>query len=352
MSTIIEVQAERDYSIKVDVDWLQELGTVLTGYNKVLIIASQEVSEILDLKRKLSDFPNATFFMTPDGEVQKTIATAEKVWDFLGEKQFSRSDLIVAIGGGATTDLGGFVAATWLRGIPWVAIPTTLAGMVDAAIGGKTGLNSPSGKNLIGAFNSPQTVLVDLQVLNSLSDRDFRAGLAEVIKTGLIADLEILRLLQEAEDLTAARALASQLVSRSAQVKAAVVSSDFKESRLREILNYGHSLGHAIEKHSNFALRHGEAIAIGLVFAAELSFLAGSLSAEDVHVHRALLNKFGLPTGYLKSAWPELLNLMRGDKKVRDARLRFIGLSKLGEPIWLEEISESQLVAAYERISI
>ena len=351
MRKLISVAAERDYSIKVDVDWLMELSLILPNYGKVLVISSREVSTILNIESHLSKFPNVHFYSTPDGESQKSIATAEAIWNYLGENQFSRSDLIVAIGGGATTDLGGFVAATWLRGISWIAIPTTLAGMVDAAIGGKTGLNSPSGKNLIGAFNSPAEVLVDLKFLLSLSDRDFQAGLAEVIKTGFISDVEILKILESADNLTGARAVAGELISRSAKVKADVVSVDFKESKLREILNYGHTLGHAIEKHGNFSMRHGEAVAIGLVFAAELSAIAASLSPEEVNRHRVLLEKYGLPTRYERDAWPDLLNLMRGDKKSRGSRIRFIGLAKAGEPIWLEEISENQLIAAYERIS-
>ena len=232
-----------------------------------------------------------------------------------------------------------------MRGISWHAIPTSLAGMVDAAIGGKTGINSSHGKNLIGAFHSPTSVVIDKNFLNSLSERDFNAGMAEVIKCGFISDRKILELALDA------KSNIEELISRSIAVKAQVVSADFKEGRLREILNYGHTLGHAIEKIEDYKLRHGEAVAIGLVFAAELSNIAGGLNPAAVQLHRELLRKFELPTTYRPDALPKLVELMAGDKKSRGSVVRFIGLEDIAKPIWLESVTSDQIAQAYGRIS-
>ena len=271
----------------------------------------------------------------------------------MGAAGFTRSDLIIGVGGGAITDVAGFAAASWLRGIDWVAVPTSIAGMVDAAIGGKTGINSDYGKNLIGAFHSPIEVLIDTSWLSTLSDRDLAAGMAEVIKCGFIADNEILNLLrgQSVSTLRADLPRIVALIKAAAQVKAMVVSSDFKESFAREVLNYGHTLAHAIEVHSKFSLRHGEAVAIGLVFAAELSNLKEHLATDVVAMHRELLLGIGLPISYPRQAWSELLPLLALDKKARGKKLRFVALSDIGQTIRIEDANENELLAAYERIS-
>ncbi|NCZ58199.1 MAG: hypothetical protein EBY75_07885, partial [Actinobacteria bacterium] len=190
--------------------------------------------------------------LLPDGELQKDASTYIRVLEEVSQTSLNRTGVLIGIGGGATTDLTGFVAATYLRGIEWIAVPTSLAGMVDAAVGGKTGINLRTGKNLAGVFHSPAKVIVNIGFLKTLSDRDLRAGMAEVAKCGFISDLKILDLIREDW-----QANIPELVSRSIAVKAQVVSRDFKESFEREILNYGHTLGHAIEKHSNYAMRHG-----------------------------------------------------------------------------------------------
>ena len=258
----------------------------------------------------------------------------------------------MAVGGGAVTDLSGFVASSWLRGIDWVAVPTTLAAMVDAAVGGKTGINSEYGKNLIGSFYSPISVLVDLSWLSTLSDRDFAAGLAEVIKCGFIVDTEIVELLKDRNllDVRSDRALTLELITRSIAVKAKVVSGDFKESFDREILNYGHTLGHAIELHSKYALRHGECVSIGLVFAANLANESGILADQATDLHKKILSNLGLPTSYESRHWPELRANMAIDKKSRSGTLRFVAISEIGKTLRIEAPSESDLLAAYERL--
>jgi 3-dehydroquinate synthase len=217
--------------------------------------------------------------------------------------------------------------------------------MVDAAIGGKTGINARSGKNLIGSFYSQAGVFIDLAFLNTLPKRDISAGMAEVIKCGFIADYKILNLAQDDElDY-------QQLISRSIKVKADVVSKDFKESKLREILNYGHTLGHAIEKNSGYKLRHGEAVSIGMVFAAELSRQLAGLADDAVLLHRELLRNFDLPISYPSNKFKPLLALLANDKKVKNSKLRFIGISKIGKPVWFDDVSPSTLSKAYERIA-
>ncbi|MDX6328886.1 MAG: 3-dehydroquinate synthase, partial [Streptomycetaceae bacterium] len=211
----------------------------------------------------------------PNAEEAKTVEVAAYCWKALGQTNFTRTDVIVGVGGGATTDLAGFVAATWLRGVRWIAVPTTVLGMVDAAVGGKTGINTAEGKNLVGAFHPPAGVLCDLAALDSLPVNDFISGLAEIIKAGFISDPVILDLI-EADPATArtpAGPHTAELIERAIRVKAEVVSADLKESGQREFLNYGHTLAHAIEKNERYSWRHGAAVSVGLVFAAELGRL-------------------------------------------------------------------------------
>ena len=294
---------------------------------------------------KLKESKNLSIISTPAGENQKSIKVMESVWRKCAAVGIERSDAIIGFGGGATTDLAGFAAATWLRGIDWYAMPTSLAGMVDASIGGKTGLNSQSGKNLIGSFYSPRSVLIDTSYLTKLPARDLSAGMAEVIKCGFISDYKILNLVQD--DVIDF----DQLIYRAVKVKAKVVAKDFKENKLREILNYGHTLGHAIEKDSKFRLRHGEAVSIGMVFAAELSNELVGLSKEVVDLHRVLSSNFKLPISYPKSRWKSLSALLLKDKKVKQGKVRFIGISKIGKPVWLEDVPSNTLARVYERIT-
>jgi 3-dehydroquinate synthase len=337
----ITIKADRKYQILVDIDYSVEISNIAQAHQHVVLIAPAKLLKLIKLKK----FSNVIVISVPDGELQKNAKTLEKIWIELGKHKISRADAIIGLGGGATTDLAGFAAATWLRGISWYAIPTSLAAMVDAAIGGKTAINSLTGKNLIGAFYSPSGVYIDLQFLQTLPVRDLSAGMAEVIKCGYISDEKILKLAQE--DVIDFK----ELIYRSIKVKADVVNRDFKESKLREILNYGHTLGHAIEKHSKYRLRHGEAVSIGLVFAAELSNIVGDLSADVVEEHRRILASFNLPISYPKQHLVALQKLMISDKKVKGNQIRFIGLTKVGKPTWFESVNSKQIKMAYERIA-
>jgi 3-dehydroquinate synthase len=347
----ISVSADRKYEVEIDVNWQAAIKPLLVDRGQVAIIVSEAMRDrIVGLPETDAQIH---IFTVPDSEAGKSFATYQKVLDWLGAAGFTRNDLVIAVGGGAVTDLSGFVASSWLRGIDWVAVPTTLAAMVDAAVGGKTGINSEYGKNLIGSFYSPISVLVDLAWLETLSDRDFAAGLAEVLKSGFIVDGVIVELLKgkSVPEVRSDRALTLDLISRTVGVKAKVVSGDFKESFDREILNYGHTLGHAIELHCKYSLRHGECVSIGLVFAANLANQAGILSDEITQLHLSILQRLGLPTTYESRHWAELRASMAIDKKSRSGTLRFVAISEIGKTLRIEAPSESDLLAAYERLS-
>jgi 3-dehydroquinate synthase len=289
----------------------------------------------------------------PDAEAGKSIDVAARCWDELGAAGFTRTDVVIGVGGGAVTDLAGFVAASWLRGVRWVPVATSLLGMVDAAVGGKTGVNIAAGKNLVGAFHPPAGVLCDLDALDTLAADDLVAGLAEVVKCGFIADPEILERI-EADPAAAADprgAVLPELIERAVRVKARVVGADLRESGLREILNYGHTLGHAIEKRERYAWKHGHAVSVGLVYAAELARLAQRLDDATAARHRAVLAALGLPTGYDPAAWPELRATMSVDKKARANTLRFIVLDGLARPGILAGPDERLLEQAYAELT-
>lgn len=350
MSEVL-VRAERDYVVEVGSEWLVSLKSACQNRQRVALIISDAFKERIN-GLDLGNCEVFTFAIG-DGEAGKSSETLLKVWHWLGAAGFTRSDLIVGIGGGAVTDFAGFAAATWLRGLDWIAIPTTVAGAVDAAIGGKTAINSDYGKNLIGSFHSPIKVVIDLDWLTTLSDRDFAAGLAEVVKAGFIADGEILNLLR-GKDIQAVRSnpvLVQELIERSVKVKAEVVSIDFKESFAREALNYGHTLGHAVELDANYSLRHGECVSIGMAFIAQLQLDLGLISQDLADDHIKILSDLDLPTSYKRESWPKLLAHMAVDKKSRGKTLRFVTISEIGKTERLENPDPQVLYSAFEKVS-
>jgi 3-dehydroquinate synthase len=343
------------YEVLVGRQLLGELPGLVGRAKRVAVIHPEALAETGDaLRADLADQGyEAVAVQVPNAEEAKTAEVAAYCWKALGQSGFTRSDVIVGVGGGATTDLAGFVAASWLRGVRWVAVPTTVLGMVDAAVGGKTGINTAEGKNLVGAFHPPMGVLCDLAALESLTTNDYVSGMAEIIKAGFIADPAILDLVEG--DPEGARSPSgphtAELIERSIRVKAEVVSGDLKESGLREILNYGHTLAHAIEKNERYTWRHGAAVSVGMVFAAELGRVAGRLDDATADRHKAVLGSVGLPLTYRGDQWPKLLDTMRVDKKSRGDLLRFIVLDGLGKPSVLEGPDPSLLVAAYGEVS-
>ena len=343
-----------DYPVVVGRGALQALAEHLPGESrKVLIVhAPPLASQAEELRESLQPEREVFLAELPDAEGAKRVEVAAFCWGLLGQLDFHRTDVIVSLGGGATTDLAGFVAATWLRGVALVHIPTTVLAMVDAAIGGKTGINTAEGKNLVGAFYAPRAVIVDPDLLGGLSPNDTRAGLAEVVKCGFIQDPVILDLFEANFDdaLDPSSDTFLELVTRSIAVKAAVVGADFLESGTREILNYGHTLGHAIEHAERYQWRHGAAISIGMVFAAELSRIVAHLGDDEVARHRRILESLGLPTDYPQDRWKSLLAAMNRDKKARSGVIRFVVLDGIGKPRVLAIPDESMLFAAYTEL--
>jgi 3-dehydroquinate synthase len=346
----IDIKAERQYQVRIGADFRDEIKDVAKGRERIAFIFSEKMKD--QVKNLEVGDAEPFYFAVPDSEVAKSTKTLLQLWDWLGAAGFTRSDLIVGVGGGAITDLSGFAAASWLRGIDWVAIPTTVAGMVDAAVGGKTGINSEYGKNLIGAFHSPQRVIVDLQWLGTLSDRDFSAGLAEVVKCGFIRDTKILDILKgkSLAEIRADESLTTELIERSIRVKGDVVSGDYKESFDREILNYGHTFGHAVELDSKYSLRHGECVSIGMIYVAELAYSLDLISESTLLLHRELLESLNLPTTYSGTSWSALLANMKLDKKSRGNTLRFVLLGEIGQTQRVEGPDEGALIAAYEKV--
>lgn len=322
---------------------------------QVLIVHSEHHrAPALEAGRRIAATGRAVHYAAvPDAEAAKTGQVAEQLWGLLGRAAFTRTDAVVGVGGGAVTDLAGFVAATWLRGLPVVQVPTTLLAMVDAAVGGKTGINTAEGKNLVGAFHEPHAVVCDLDLLSTLPRVDYVAGLAEILKAGFIADPHILDLV-EADPDAATRwdaPVAGDLVTAAIAVKADVVTADLKESFLREILNYGHTFGHAIEQVEGYRRRHGEAVAVGMVYAAELAAAAGILSSQVVSRHREVLSSVGLPTAYADGSWPQLSTVMTRDKKARGSVLRFVVLEDIGRPTRLVDPRPEWLRSAYDQVA-
>ena len=351
----ITVAGDRPYDVLIGPGVQAQLGLVLAGTARAAVVHSRSLAAAAGAAVETLQQAGvaAEAVVVPDGEAAKTAEVAAGAWEEFGRLGLTRSDAVVGVGGGAVTDLAGFVAAGWLRGVRWVPCSTSLLGMVDAAVGGKTGVNIAAGKNLVGAFHPPAGVLCDLEALGTLPADDLVAGLAEVIKCGFIADPRILELI-EADPAAAVdprSPVLRELVERAVRVKAEVVGVDLEESGLREILNYGHTLGHAIEKREQYTWKHGHAVAVGLIFAAELSRLAGRLDDRTAARHRAVLETVGLPTAYAPDAWTELLSAMRVDKKARAATLRFVVLDGLAEPGILAGPDEALLARAYSAVA-
>ena len=351
----VEVAVDPPYPVIIGRGLLDELGELLGSRHKVAVLHQPALADAAEKVREelAGRGVDAHRIELPDAEAGKDLPVLGFIWEVLGRIGIGRTDALVSLGGGAATDVAGFAAATWLRGVDIVHVPTTLLGMVDAAIGGKTGINTAAGKNLVGAFHQPLAVLVDLAALDTLPRNELVAGMAEVVKAGFIADPEILEMI-EADPAAAtdpAGTVLPELVRRAIAVKAAVVAADERESALREILNYGHTLGHAIERRERYRWRHGAAVSVGLVFAAELARLAGRLDDRTVQRHRDVLTSLGLPVSYDADALPDLLEAMAGDKKTRSGVLRFVVLDGLAKPGRLEGPDPALLAAAYSEVA-
>lgn len=362
MTDRLIVAGDDPYRVVVGVGALSELAALVPAdVRRVAVVHQAAVAHVVDdLETALSERVDVLRIEVPDGEGAKTAPVVVAAWDSLAARGFTRSDLVVGVGGGAVTDVAGFIAATWLRGVRVIQVPTTLLAMVDAAVGGKTGINISAGKNLVGSFHPPAGVVCDLSLLESLPRADYVAGLAEVVKVGFIADPVILDLIEESpvQALSPSGRHTGELVSRAIAVKAAVVGADLRERAAvgpgglgREILNYGHTLAHAIEKRERFGWRHGDAVSVGLIYAAALARHAGLLDVETARRHKTILQSLGLPVGYSADAWPDLRATMSVDKKSRGTTLRFVVLEGLARARILADPEPALLESAYAEVA-
>lgn len=354
---MIQVETDNPYPVLIGNGVLADVSKYLGDASRVAIFYPASVS---DCALNIAQSIEAEVFSIeiPDGERAKNVQTLDQCWQTLASSGLTRNDLVIGVGGGAATDLAGFVAATYLRGVAYLSVPTTILGMVDAAVGGKTGIDLPQGKNLAGAFHEPRAVFADLDILATLPDREISSGLAEVVKAGFVRNNRILEIIKNcpAGSILPGTDALSELITLGISFKADVVGGDLHERTSvdgkigRELLNYGHTMGHAIELFENFQMRHGEAISLGMVFAAELSHRLSGLSSDEVALHRELLERLGLPTSYSKAPYAKLREYMSRDKKARGANLRFIGLEAIGKPVLVQAPDEDALAECYEAL--
>ncbi|QSJ17600.1 3-dehydroquinate synthase [Nostoc sp. UHCC 0702] len=343
MTSVINVNLpEQSYEIAIAPGIIDQLGQHLAGLNlgkKVLVVSNPTIFKHYG-ERAIASLTSAGFevasYSLPPGERYKNLNSIQKLYDIALENRLERTSTMVALGGGVVGDMTGFAAATWLRGINVVQVPTTLLAMVDSSIGGKTGVNHPHGKNLIGAFHQPRLVLIDPEVLKTLPMREFRAGMAEVIKYGVIWDTELFSQMEASKNLNQFRYVKPELVdtilTRSCQAKADVVGKDEKEAGLRAILNYGHTIGHAVESLTGYRLiTHGEGVAIGMVAAGQIAANLGLWQQEDTERQNALIQKAGLPTKLPDGVDIEaIIEALQLDKKVKAGKVRFILPTQIG----------------------
>ncbi|MFB6277831.1 MAG: 3-dehydroquinate synthase [Halothece sp.] len=351
LSTINVNCSPKSYQIAIAPGSLNQIGEYLKELeigNQILVVSNamifDQYGETVLASLEAANF-SVSYQIIPEGERHKTLLSVQKIYDKAFENYLERSATVVALGGGVIGDMAGFAAATWLRGINVVQVPTSLLAMVDAAIGGKTGVNHPHGKNLIGAFHQPKFVLIDPQVLKTLPHREFCAGMAEVIKYGVIWDAELFEQLEATEQLDHLDSLSPDLLqtilTHSCQAKADVVSQDEKEGGLRAILNYGHTVGHAIESLTGYRLvNHGEAVGIGMSVAGKIAVKMGLWSEQESQRQDQLIAKAGLPrTVPHMLTIEDILEALKSDKKVKAGKVRFILPEKIGKAIVTDQVS-------------
>jgi len=341
-----------DILIGAKLDKLGEEMSRLRVGTKVAVVTNPTVNKLYG-KTVLTSLAAAGFTSMPveipDGEQHKTLDWANAIFTALLINTFDRRSPLVALGGGVIGDLTGFAASSYMRGVPFVQVPTTLLAMVDSSVGGKTGVNHPLGKNMIGAFYQPRLVLMDLDALKTLPKEELLSGMAEVIKYGVIWDHELFEFLEKNRDkiLNLEEGPLGHIIRRSCEIKADVVSKDEREGGLRAILNYGHTVGHAVETLSDYASRHGEAVAIGMVYAAKLAHRTGLCDARIPERIEKLINAYGLPTSLSvmkpRPTVTQFMDMIQVDKKAEAGKVRFVLPKKIGEVVITREWGEQQL---------
>jgi 3-dehydroquinate synthase len=364
MKSIIPVELpQQSYDIAIAPGNLDELGLAISGLGlgkKVLLVSNPAIFRHYG-ERAIASLQQANFevytCILPAGERYKNLASVQKIYNTALANRLERSSTMIALGGGVIGDMTGFAAATWLRGINFVQVPTSLLAMVDAAIGGKTGVNHPDGKNLIGAFYQPRLVLIDPDVLKTLPVREFRAGMAEVIKYGIIWDAELFVQLEQAENLAQPRQIKSELLqeilTRSCQAKAVVVGKDEKETGLRAILNYGHTIGHAVESLTGYKLvNHGEAVGIGMVAAGKLAVKLEFWDQQSQDRQQVLIEKSALPTKLPEGIDIDaIVDSLQTDKKVLSGKVRFVLPTRIGAATVTDKIPPQSVWEILQQMS-
>jgi 3-dehydroquinate synthase len=347
--------ADRSYDILIGRNFLPHLGDHLShikSARRVLVVTNPVINKLYGTtvtEGLESAGLEVECVEIPEGETHKTLKDAQTVYDHLIEKQYDRNTLLVALGGGVIGDLTGFVAATFLRGVPYAQVPTTLLSQVDSSVGGKTAVNHPQGKNLIGAFYQPRLVAIDIDTLRSLPSDEFRAGIAEIIKYGVIEDPNLFSFLEQNSEKILAQdtECLETIIETSCAIKAKVVERDERESSYRMVLNFGHTLGHAVEALTGYSqFKHGEGIAIGMVYAAKLSCQLGKCSEKVVRKIQALVEKFGLPSRLPDFPASEYIETMYRDKKAHDRKIRFILVKDIGTVEIVDYVAEADIQKA------
>jgi 3-dehydroquinate synthase len=353
METLSVSLGERSYSIYIDEGLMERIPHLLDEIGLrglVVLVTDDRVNDIYgaDLASRLRETGRDTHILeVPQGEPTKTLRWAESLYDRLISLRADRTTLMLALGGGVVGDLTGFVAATYMRGLPYVQVPTTLLAQVDSSVGGKTAVNHPKGKNIIGAFYQPRAVFIDIRALSSLPEREFLSGLAEVVKYGVISDKGFFHYIRD--NLSAIKKLDKEaltsIVERSCAIKAEVVAKDERESGLRAILNFGHTIGHAVESLTGYqGLKHGECVSIGMACAARLSERLGLCARGEVTELVSLLDSTGLPTELPGLSPEDVLAAMVHDKKVMHGRLRLVLMERLGKVVIKEGLDEEVIL--------
>jgi len=351
---------ERSYQIFISHNWLSSLGETMKSVGlsgKILIVTNPKIKNLYG-ERVFESIKNSGFeadiFEIPDGEIFKNLDTVSKIYDYLIEKEYSRQGILVALGGGVVGDITGFAAATYMRGIRFVQVPTSLIAMVDSSVGGKTGVNHPKEKNLIGSFHQPSLVFIDTILLDTLPFDEFRGGLAEVVKHGIIKEKPFFDFLQDkmSRILDIRKDEILRIVKTSCKIKRDVVEEDEKEKGIRAILNYGHTIGHAIESLTNFSeFKHGEAVAIGMMSASFIAKEMEILSEIALQKIWALIKKIGLPYKISNNISPEDIILqLNKDKKVKDGKVRFVLPTAIGKVTIRDDVPKEIIIKSLERI--
>jgi 3-dehydroquinate synthase len=343
---------DRSYPILIEEGYLQKVGVDLAERriaNCYCVVADDRVAELYsdELMHSLTEAGiHAELIQFPRGEAGKTLQTVADLASALAKKGFGRKDGLIALGGGVTGDITGFLAATYMRGIPFVQIPTTLLAQVDSSVGGKTGVDIPEGKNLVGAFYQPKAVYIDMQILSTLPREELLNGLAEVIKYGIIRDLEFLNFLEDNHQkiLDLDPEIIGKMIHTCCTIKAEIVAADEREADLRRILNFGHTIGHAVEAASDFSILHGNAVAIGMVAAARISVAKGLFTHNELERIRSIIKAFGLPTEVPKALSREAIKgYLLTDKKTVSGRVFYVLPTSIDRIIITDEVTDKQV---------